>query len=156
LVALLQADDGDAIILQIKEAVASVLEPFAGASRYANHGERVVVGQRLMQSASDALLGWGTSGERDFYVRQFKDKKGSVNIAALDGFGLRDYAELCGVALATGHARSGDAAQIAGYLGKGMTFDTAIVRFANRYAGQVEDDYAAFIEAIRAGHIPVR
>jgi uncharacterized protein (DUF2252 family) len=156
LIALVAADDGDALILQIKEAVASALEPSLGASVYANHAQRVVVGQRLMQSASDALLGWGTSGERDFYVRQFKDKKGSVNIAALDGFGLRDYAEMCGAALATGHARSGDAAQIAGYLGKGPAFDSALVRFANRYANQVEDDHAAFVAAIRAGDIAVR
>jgi hypothetical protein len=122
---------------------------------FGSHGERVVRGQRLMQTASDALLGWGTSGEFDFYVRQFKDKKGSVDIAALDGFALREYAEMCGWTLARAHARSGDAAQIAGYLGKRDTFDKAIARFAVLYADQAEQDFAAFRAAIDAGKIPV-
>jgi len=155
-VALVQADGDDVLILQIKEARASVLEEFTAASSYANHGERVVHGQRLMQSASDALLGWGTAGPHHFYVRQYKDKKGAVNMAAMDGFDLRDYAQLCGWVLAKAHARSGDPAKIAGYLGKGDTFDKALVRFAVLYADQVEQDYVTFRAAIDAGRIPVR
>jgi uncharacterized protein (DUF2252 family) len=154
-VALMQADIDDALILQIKQASASVLERFTEPSAFANHGERVVRGQRLMQRASDALLGWGTSGTHDFYVRQFSDKKGAVNIAALDGFGLREYAHMCGWTLARAHARSGDAAQIAGYLGKADTFDKALVRFAVLYADQVEQDYASFHAAADAGKIPL-
>ncbi len=154
-VSLLLADLDDALILQIKQASSSVLERYAGESRFANHGERVVRGQRLMQRASDALLGWGTSGAYDFYVRQFSEKKGAVNIAALDGFGLREYAHMCGWTLARAHARSGDAAQIAGYLGKADTFDKALVRFAMLYADQVETDFAAFRAAADAGKIPL-
>jgi len=154
-VALLQADGDDALILQIKQASASVLERHLGASPFVNAGERVVHGQRLMQSASDALLGWGTSGDHDFYVRQYRDKKGSIDISALDGFALRDYGQMCARALAKGHARSGDAVQIAGYLGKGDIFDKALVRFALLYADQAEDDYAAFRTAIDEGKIPV-
>jgi len=155
LVALMQAEGGDAIILQIKEAMSSVLERYTAPSAFTNHGQRVVRGQRLMQSASDALLGWGTTGDRDFYVRQYKDKKGAVDISQLDGFGLREYASLCGQALATAHARSGDAAQIAGYLGKADTFDKAIVRFGVLYADQAEDDYTLFMTAVNAGKIVV-
>jgi uncharacterized protein (DUF2252 family) len=154
-VALMQADVDDLLILQIKEAAASVLERFTGPSIYGSHGERVVHGQRLMQAAADALLGWGKSCGRDFYVRQYKDKKGTVNVAAMDGFGLRGYAEMCGWTLARAHARSGDAAQIAGYLGRGDTFERAIVRFGSLYADQAEQDYAAFRAAIDAGKIPV-
>jgi uncharacterized protein (DUF2252 family) len=154
-VALMQADGDDSLILQIKQASASALERHAGPSSVQNHGERVVLGQRLMQSASDVLLGWGSSGDYDFYVRQYKDKKGSIDIAALDGFGLRDYARMCGWALATAHARTGDAAMIAGYLGKADTFDKALVRFAALYADQVEQDYASFRAATEAGKMPV-
>ncbi len=154
-VALLHADAQDYLILQIKQAQASVLEPYCGPSPFANHGERVVFGQRLMQSASDAFLGWGTSGEHDYYVRQFKDKKGSVDIGAMDGYGLRDYAEMCGRALASAHARSGDAVRIAAYLGKSDVFDKAIVRFGLLYAGQAESDHETFVAAIDAGRIPV-
>jgi uncharacterized protein (DUF2252 family) len=154
-VALMQADGDDALILQIKEARASVLEAFTLPSTYAEHGERVVRGQRLMQSASDALLGWGIAGPHHFYVRQYKDKKGAINMAAMDGFDLRDYAQLCGWVLAKAHARSGDAAQISGYLGKGDTFDKALVRFAVLYSDQVEQDFAAFRAAIDSGTIPI-
>lgn len=153
-VALFQADGDDALILQIKQALPSVIEAYASPSVFDSHGERVVFGQRLMQSASDTFLGWGTSGSHDFYVRQFRDKKGSVDIAAMDGYGLRDYARMCGSALAGAHARSGDAAQIAGYLGKNDTFDKALVRFALAYAEQAERDHAAFAEAVAAGRIP--
>ena len=154
-VALLQADHDDVLILQIKQAVASVLERYTAKGAYANHGERVVRGQRLMQRASDGLLGWGTSGQHDFYVRQYSDKKGAVDITALDGYGLREYAHMCGWTLARAHARSGDPAQIAGYLGKGDTFDKALLRFAIIYADQVEQDYALFRAAIDAGKIPL-
>jgi uncharacterized protein (DUF2252 family) len=154
-VALLQADVDDALILQIKQASRSVLERHTGETGFANHGERVVRGQRLMQRASDVLLGWGTSGTYDFYARQFSDKKGAVNLAALDGFGLREYAHMCGWTLARAHARSGDAAQIAGYLGKADTFDKALVRFATLYADQVEGDFASFCAAADAGKIPL-
>jgi uncharacterized protein (DUF2252 family) len=154
-VALLQADADDALILQIKQATASVLERYTGESTFANHGQRVVHGQRLMQRASDALLGWGTSGTHDYYVRQLADKKGAVNVAALDGLGLREYAHLCGWTLARAHARSGDSAAIAGYLGKGDTFDKALVRFAALYADQAEHDYVTFRAAAEAGKIPL-
>jgi uncharacterized protein (DUF2252 family) len=154
-VALLQADIDDALILQVKQATNSVLERNTGASTYANHGERVVRGQRLMQRASDALLGWGTSGSHDFYVRQLSDKKGAVNLAALDGLGLREYAHMCGWTLARAHSRSGDPAQIAGYLGRGVTFDKALVRFALLYADQVEHDFGTFTRAAEAGKIPL-
>jgi uncharacterized protein (DUF2252 family) len=154
-VALLAADRDDTLILQIKQAEASVLEPYVGSSPFDNHGERVVYGQRLMQSASDVFLGWGTSGDHDFYVRQFRDKKGSVNIAAMDGYGLREYARMCGWALANAHARSGDAAQIAGYLGRNDAFDKALVRFGLLYANQAEADYEEFLAAIDAGKIAV-
>jgi uncharacterized protein (DUF2252 family) len=154
--ALLQGGGDDTLLLQIKEADASVLEPAAGPSRYENHGQRVVRGQRLMQSAGDILLGWGRWDERDFYVRQFKDKKGHISLAAMDGFDLRDYAQLCGWALAKAHARSGDAGQIAGYLGKADTFDKALVRFGVLYADQAEQDFAAFRAAVDAGKVSIR
>ncbi len=153
-IALLCADNDDVIILQIKQAQASALAGFCGASAF-EHGERVVRGQRIMQSAGDVFLGWGSSGRHDFYVRQFKDKKGSVDLAAMDGYGLRDYAVMCGWTLARAHARSGDARQIAGYLGKSDVFDKALVRFGLLYADQVEHDHETFVRAIAAGSIAI-
>jgi uncharacterized protein (DUF2252 family) len=154
--ALMQADPDDVLILQLKEAAPSVLEPYAGASSFTNPAERIVHGQRLMQAASDPLLGWGGSwGGHDFSVRQFKAPKPALDLAALDGYGLRDYALLCGSALAGAHARSADAAQIAGYLGKGDTFDKAVMRFGLLYAAQAEQDHASFLAAIDAGTVPV-
>jgi uncharacterized protein (DUF2252 family) len=141
-------------VLQIKEAVPSVLEQFAGASEYAHHGERVVMGQRLMQVSSDVLLGWGSADGHDFYVRQFQDFKTAEDIRALDRYALREYGEFCGWALASGHARSGDAAAIAGYLGRGDVFDKGLVRFAFHYADQTQRDYEAFVHGIESGRIP--
>ncbi len=128
----------------MKEALPSVLEGYVAPSAYATHGERVVRGQRLMQAASDAFLGWASSGKHDFYVRQFKDMKASAD---LDGVGpgeLRVYGRFCAYALAAAHARSGDAAAIAGYLGAGKAMDRALVEFAEAYADQNEADYVHF------------
>lgn len=153
-VALLMAADDDPIFLQVKEAAPSVLEPYAGASLHANHGQRVVVGQRLMQSASDLFLGWtrGQNG-RDFYVRQLRDMKISAVIEGFDAGDLRAYGRACGWALARAHARSGDAAMIAGYMGASEVFDDAIADFAVEYADQARRDHRAFVKAIRQGRI---
>lgn len=143
----------DPLFLQIKEALPSVLEPYAGASRYPNHGRRVVVGQRLMQSASDIFLGWSSDGEHHYYVRQLRDMKGAVDLEMMTGADLVQYAELCGWVLARAHARSGDAAVIAGYLGKSEAMDDAIASFATGYADQTEKDYEALKAAVRSGRI---
>ena len=150
LIALFMAADDDPLFLQIKQAKASVLEPYAGKSLYGNHGQRVVVGQRLMQSASDSFLGW-TQGHRGrhFYIRQLRDMKISADIDGMDDEVLRRYAGLCGWALARAHARSGDAAMIAGYMGSGGIFDEAVCDFAGDYADQAERDHKAFVKAIR-------
>jgi uncharacterized protein (DUF2252 family) len=151
-IALFMAADDDPLFLQIKEAHASVLEPYAGKSLHDNHGERVVVGQRLMQSASDSFLGWGEGREgRHFYVRQLRDMKQSADIDSMDDKVLRRYAEICGWALARAHARSGDPAMMAGYMGSGRSFDEAICDFAGDYADQAERDYKAFVKAFREG-----
>jgi uncharacterized protein (DUF2252 family) len=154
-IALFMAADDDPLILQIKEASASVLEPYAGPSAFANHGERVVVGQRLMQSASDILLGWTTGIEpnRHFYLRQLRDMKIAMPIETAGHEDLEYFAEACGWALARAHARSGDPAMIAGYLGSREVFDDAIVEFAAAYADQTESDYARLLKAIKAGKI---
>ncbi|MGZ4169588.1 MAG: DUF2252 family protein, partial [Solirubrobacteraceae bacterium] len=146
-VLLLGDTDHDPLFLQVKEAQASVLEPFAGASAQDNHGHRVVAGQRLIQSASDLFLGWTHLGERDYYVRQLRDMKGSVPIDRLSATELARYGEACGEALALGHARSGDPAAIAGYLGGGDRFDRAIAEFAAAYADQNDADYEAFVRS---------
>lgn len=153
-VALFMAADDDPIFLQVKEAAPSVLEPYVGASLHANHGQRVVVGQRLMQSASDLFLGWtrGQNG-RDFYVRQLRDMKISPLIEGFDAGDLRAYGRICGWALARAHARSGDAAMIAGYMGASEVFDDAIADFAVEYADQAQRDHRAFVKAIRQGRI---
>lgn len=154
LVALYMAADDDPLFLQIKQANASVLEPYAGKSLHSNHGQRVVVGQRLMQAASDIFLGWskGSLG-RHFYVRQLRDMKISADIDGMDADILRQYAGVCGWALARAHARSGDAAMISGYMGSGRTFDEAICDFAGDYADQAERDHHTFVQAIRAGRL---
>jgi uncharacterized protein (DUF2252 family) len=153
-VGLFMASDNDPLFLQVKEAKASVLEPYAGKSLHPNHGQRVIAGQRIMQSASDVFLGWsrGPSG-RDFYLRQLRDMKMSVVIEALDAGMLRQYARMCSHALARAHARSGDAAMIAGYMGSGGAFDDAITEFATEYASQNRRDYREFVQAIRDGRI---
>ena len=154
LITLYMAGAGDPLFLQVKEANASVLEPYAGKSHHANHGQRVVVGQRLMQSASDIFLGWthGTRG-RHFYVRQLRDMKLSAIIEGMDVELLRAHGESCAWALARAHARSGDAASISGYIGSGRTFDSAVAAFSVEYADQAERDYAAFVEAHRDGRV---
>lgn len=147
-------DDQDPFFLQIKEAGRSVLEDHLPQSAYAEHGRRVVEGQRLMQAVSDSFLGWHVAGSgTHYYWRQFKDMKGSVEIEGAPLESMRRYAQLCGWTLAHGHARSGEPASIAGYLGKGDTFDRAIADFAVAYADQNERDYAAFTAAIREGRI---
>jgi uncharacterized protein (DUF2252 family) len=155
-VLLLLGDDDvrDPLFLQLKQAQASVLEPYVGASPYANHAERVVVGQHLIQEASDVLLGWSTLESRDFYVRQLRDLRSSIDITALSPRELLGRGEACGAALARAHARTGDPAQISGYLGQGDAFDRAVADFAEAYAGQTERDYAEFLRAIRKGRLP--
>ena len=148
LVLLLGDSDSDPLFLQVKEASASVLEPFAGASPYDNHGQRVVAGQRLIQSASDLFLGWTRLGERDYYVRQLRDMKGSVPVDKLSAQELAEYGRACGDALALGHARSGDPAAITGYLGGGDRFDRAIADFAAAYADQNAADYKTFVASL--------
>jgi hypothetical protein len=155
---MLGRDQKDPLFLQIKEAQASVLSPYLGASQYANQGERVVAGQRLMQAASDIFLGWqrttGLDGEyRDFYVRQLRDWKFSFPIEAMAPAGLRMYAGVCGGTLARAHARSGDRIAIAAYLGTSDIFDRAIADFASAYADQNERDYNALAEAAASGRV---
>ena len=143
------------LFLQLKEAREAVLAPYAGPSEFAHQGQRVVVGQRLMQAASDMFLGWTSYRGHDYYVRQFKDMKRSVNLDMMTSAGFASYAEVCGRTLARAHARTGDAAAISGYLGSGTAFDQAIARFAGSYAGQVTADYEALAAAARAGRVPV-
>jgi uncharacterized protein (DUF2252 family) len=153
-VGLFMAADNDPLFLQVKEARASVLEPYAGKSLHTNHGQRVIAGQRIMQTASDMFLGWtrGKNG-RDFYVRQLRDMKMSALIEDWDAGMLRQYARMCAHALARAHARSGDAAMISGYIGSGRTLDDAISEFATEYSAQNRADYRAFVGAIRDGRI---
>jgi uncharacterized protein (DUF2252 family) len=158
IILLLGRDESDPLILQAKEAGPSVLEQFLAPSQLDHHGQRVVEGQRLMQAASDILLGWvtvnGIDGiTRDFYVRQLWDHKGSVDIARMVPHGMGLYGELCGWTLARAHARSGDRIAIASYLGTGSTFDRAIARFAEAYAEQNEADHQALVNAHQDGRI---
>ncbi len=151
-------DDHDPLVLQAKEAQASVLERFLGGSPHANHGQRVTEGQRLMQGASDVFLGWlrlkGIDGEpRDYYVRQLHDWKGGVNVDTMRVSRAKGYATLCGATLANAHARWGDRVAIAAYLGKGDAFDRALADFAVTYAEQNERDYEELVRAARAGRL---
>jgi uncharacterized protein (DUF2252 family) len=147
-------DEGDPLLLQVKEATASVLSPYLPHSSHANHGERVVVGQRLMQATPDIFLGWTRGpGGRDFYFRQLWDMKGSVDITMLRPPGLGFYGGLCARSLARAHARSGDSVAIAAYLGSSDTFDGAIADFSEAYADQNELDYQAFVKAIADGKV---
>jgi uncharacterized protein (DUF2252 family) len=153
-------DGGDPLVLQIKEAQPSVLESFVGKSGFANHGQRVVEGQRLMQAASDLMLGWihatGIDGvERDFYVRQLWDSKASALIDVMGARTMTFYAGLCGETLARAHARSGDSVAIASYLGSSKSFERGMAAFAEAYADQNERDYAALKEASEFGRIEV-
>jgi uncharacterized protein (DUF2252 family) len=155
-VVLFEDRQDDYLFLQVKEAGPSVLEGRAGPSPFANQGERVVTGQRLMQSASDIFLGWtrGPAG-RDFYVRQLRDMKLTATLTTYTPAYLLDYGRLCGETLARAHAKSGDATMIAGYLGSGASFDEAIRDYALAYADQVEKDYENFQRAVRAGRFPI-
>ncbi len=153
-VLLAGAADLDPLFLQIKEAQPSVLAAYVGRSRFRNQGQRVVVGQKIMQAASDAFLGWARADGFDTYVRQLRDMKGSAEIDQMDGEGLSYYGRLCGATLAHAHARSGHPALLAAYLGSGPAFDEALAAFAVAYADQTERDYAAFVRAVRNGRIP--
>ena len=154
-------DSDDPLFLQVKEAQASVLEPYLGKSKYATSGQRVVEGQRLMQSVSDIFLGWVRAEEtldgvpRDFYFRQLWDWKSSVDLDTILPRGLELYGNVCGFLLARAHARSGDRIAIASYLGKGDTFDRALLEFARAYADQNEKDHAALRHAADVERIVV-
>jgi uncharacterized protein (DUF2252 family) len=159
IVLMLGRDESDPLFLQVKEAETSVLSPFAGASNYPNQGQRVVAGQRLMQAASDIFLGWqhteaGLDGQaRDFYIRQLRDWKFSLDIENLIPAGMRMYGALCGWTLARAHARSGDRIAIAAYLGGSDVFDRAITQFAAAYADQNEHDYQSLLDAVASGRM---
>ena len=156
LIALFLGDgDDDPLFLQMKEASRSVLEPFTRPSEFDNQGERVVQGQRLLQAASDLFLGWKSVGGHDYYVRQLKDMKGTINLADMSCRTILAFAGLCGRTLAHAHARTGDFCQIAGYLGRSDRFDRALVDFASSYAEQVERDHASLVHAAREGWLPV-
>jgi uncharacterized protein (DUF2252 family) len=153
-IGLLLSDGNAPLLLQIKEAQGSVLAPFAGASDYRNQGQRVVVGQRILQAASDIFLGWTVEplDSRFFYVRRLKDSR-LANIGSQIADFLPFYADLCGRTLARAHARSGDAVAIAGYMGEGTGFERAIAEFAMTYADQTEKDWHTFLDAIKTGRI---
>ena len=145
--------DGDTLLLQLKEAKTSVLAPFAGASTYDNQGERVVVGQRMLQAEPDVFLGWAQSHGRDFYVRKLKDSRLAAIGMRIEAELLPFYAKLCGRTLARAHARAGDAAVISGYLGDGDSFDEAIAKWSIGYAHQTDRDFERFSDAIASGEI---
>ncbi|MGO9453244.1 MAG: DUF2252 domain-containing protein [Candidatus Binataceae bacterium] len=157
-IALFMSADKQALFLQIKEARKSVLEPFCGLSKFQNHGQRVVVGQHMMQAASDIFLGWttGLDKNRHFYIRQLCDMKVSIDVETMKARDLAYHSELCGWTLARAHAKSGNARMVAGYLGASDVFDLAIAKFANSYADQTEQDHAALLKAIKAGKIKAR
>ncbi len=155
-IVLLQGRDArDPLFLQVKEATASVLEPYVRKSRYRQHGERVVQGQRMMQAASDIYLGWtkGVEANRYFYWRQLRDMKGSALPEAMPPLALTFYARTCGWTLARAHARSGDPVAIAAYLGGSDAFDQSITDFSQRYADQNERDYQEFVTAVQSGRL---
>jgi uncharacterized protein (DUF2252 family) len=155
---MLGRDDADPLFLQFKEAQPSVLEPFLGRSEFAQHGQRVVEGQRMMQAAPDIMLGWERietiDGQtKDFYIRQLWDAKASAEIELMDPSGLEAYGKVCGWTLARAHARSGDRIAIAAYLGRGDSFDRALATFAEVYADQNERDYKALENAVESGRV---
>jgi uncharacterized protein (DUF2252 family) len=155
---MVDRDSGEPLFLQAKEAQQSVLAQFAGDTEFDNEGQRVVEGQRLMQAASDVLLGWlhttGIDGEeRDFYVRQLWDWKGSADVEAMEPAAMAVYGKLCAWTLARAHARSGDAIAIAAYLGSGGAFDAALAEFAEAYADQNERDHRALVDAVERGEL---
>lgn len=150
--------DDHTLLLQLKEALRSVLEPYAGDSVFGNHGHRVVVGQRMMQASADVFLGWAHDAPqgRHFYVRQLKDARVAALGEQIEGDALRFYAQLCGRTLARAHSRSADAARISGYLGEGEAFDAAIADFACAYSEQTKQDWYSFCDAIRSNRIEAR
>jgi uncharacterized protein (DUF2252 family) len=150
---LLLADEDDPLFLQVKEARRSVLESPHGKSRYAHQGYRVVAGQRVMQAASDIFLGWARTKEHDYYLRQFRDMKVSAEVETFRPSTLVGYASLCGWTLARAHAKAGDAAMIAGYLGSSNQFDNALAKYSEAYADQAERDFKTFQAAIRSGRL---
>lgn len=147
-------DEGDPLFLQVKQARPSLLEPYLGRSAYEHPGERVVAGQKLMQATSDIFLGYGRMGEDTYFIRQLYDMKGSADLEKIPAPYLWRYAGLCGAVLARAHARSGDAAQIAGYLGQTNSFDQALLAFAFKYAKQNEKDWKQFDKAVQKGRLP--
>jgi len=158
IVLLVGRDNDDPLFLELKEAQPSVLEPFLGKSQYANHGERVVEGQRLMQAASDIMLGWDrvtvSDGVKlDFYMRQLWDNKGSAIIEGMKPRELGAYAEICGRTLARAHARSGDAVTITAYVGSSDALDSALADFAELYADQNDLDHASLSAAVKTGRV---
>jgi len=153
-IALAMDAKGRSLFLQVKQATTSVIEPYTRRSSLRHHGRRVVAGQKIMQAASDPFLGWSTEGNRHYYVRQFRDMKGSMNIEKLDAASLMEYSGLCGAVLARAHAQTTEPAVIAGYLGNGPSFDEAMERFALAYARQNEADHAALLRAIKSGRVP--
>ena len=147
-VVLLLGDRADEpLLLQVKQATASVLEPYAGRSRHRHHGRRVIAGQHLLQTASDIFLGWTGDGAAQYYVRQLWDMKGSMQLETMSGADLVEYGRLCGWVLARAHARTGDGVAISGYLGSGDRFDGAVADFAEAYADQSQADYAEYLKA---------
>jgi uncharacterized protein (DUF2252 family) len=156
-VVLFLATDDDPLFLQIKEARMSVLEPYAGKSKYKNRGQRIVVGQRIMQAASDIFLGWKTDQQgRHYYIRQLRDAKIKPSVELYDASHLIEYAKVCGWALAHAHARSEQSLLMSGYMGKSTTFDEATADFAEAYADQNEKDHAAMLKAVRSGRLKAR
>jgi len=158
MIVLLQGGaDDEGLILQLKEAGPSALEAYLPSHtiKYSNHAQRVVIGQQLMQTTNDIFLGWHKSEylANDFYWRQLKDMKGSIDVAKLDEDGLNTYLDLCALCLARAHARTGDASAITGYLGKGKSFDSAVANFAMAYADQTDLDYQLLVEAVDSGHV---
>jgi uncharacterized protein (DUF2252 family) len=143
-VAAFEAREGERLYLQIKEAQASALEPYLGRSVYTNHGQRAIAGQRLMQAATDLFVGWTSEGGRDFYVRQLRDEKSSLDLEGIDAGEMVDFARRCGAVLARAHARTGDPQAIASYLGSGDAFEEGMAGFARAYAARVDRDYDAF------------
>ena len=152
-IVLLMSPANEPLFLQFKQANASVLEAYAGKSEYSHHGQRVVMGQRLMQAASDIFLGWTTGPAGDFYVRQLRDAKISANIETFDEAMFTAYARACGWNLARAHAKSGDGWTMSGYLGKGDSFDEAIAAFAKAYSDLAERDHALLKAAVKSGKL---
>ena len=153
-VLLYLADENDPLLLQVKEARPSVLEPYAGKGQFDHQGQRIVIGQRLMQAASDIFLGWTTGADgMHFYIRQLRDMKFSVPVVGIDSKQLANYAAICGWALARAHAKGGDAAMLSGYLGQSDAFDQALAKFAAAYADQTEHDHAALVKAVKSGRV---